>query len=119
MGLGILVGKRTRRGYRPSLMHRLLKPRISGNSINGLGEKNRRRASPIYHWAELPFPHKRIWRWFPLLELRSLEMIRQVREAIRQRATPLLPISNIRMEDQPANWAARAKQFALENEARQ
>ena len=67
MGLGILLGKRNAKGYRPSLAYRLLKPRISGNAINGLGEEKRRRASPIYHWAELGFPHKRVWRLFLLL----------------------------------------------------
>jgi len=117
LGLGILTGRRTASGYRPSLMHRMLKPRISGNTINGLGEERRRRATPIYHWAELRFPHKRIWRLFLLLELRSREMIRQVREAVRQRDKPLLPVSAVRVEDQPVNWAARAKQFALDNEA--
>ncbi|HTW90029.1 MAG TPA: 4Fe-4S dicluster domain-containing protein [Candidatus Binataceae bacterium] len=117
MGLGILLGKRTARGYRPSLIYRLLKPRISGNTINGLGEEKRRRASPIYHWAELGFPHKRVWRLFLLLEMRSRKMTREVREALRQRRTPPTPIARERAQDAPANWAARVKQFALDNEA--
>jgi hypothetical protein len=49
VGLGILMGRRTAAGYQPSLIHRLFKPRISGNAINGLGETARRRATPIYH----------------------------------------------------------------------
>lgn len=117
MGLGILVGRRTATGYRPSLMYRLLRPGISGNTINGLGENSRRRATPIYHWAELSFPHKRVWRLFLLLEMRSREMTRQVREALRQRRTPPAPISAKRVEDTPANWVTRVKEFALGNEA--
>ena len=117
MGFGMLLGRRTATGYQPSLMHRLLKPRISGNAINGLGEAARRRATPIYHWAELSFPHKRIWRWFLILELRSLEMIRQVRTAVRGRNAPPAPINPHRTEATPANWTARVKEFALANEA--
>jgi len=117
VGLGILLGRRTAAGYRPSLMHRMLKPRISGNALNGLGETARRRATPIYHWAELSFPHKRIWRWFLLLELRSFEMIRQVRTAVRGGNAAPVPINPHRAEDSATNWTARVKEFALGNEA--
>jgi Pyruvate/2-oxoacid:ferredoxin oxidoreductase delta subunit len=117
MALGFLLGRRSANGYRPSLMHRLLRPRISGNTINGLGETAQRRPSPIYHWAELAFPHKRIWWLFLLLELRSLEMIRQVREATRQLHTPPAPVNPVRVDDSAKGWTARVKEFALANEA--
>src|SRR5262245_43836320 len=35
----ICKGVRGKDGYRPPLLHRLFKPRITGNAINGLGER--------------------------------------------------------------------------------
>jgi len=117
MGHGIVVGKRTANGYRPSLLHRLLKPRITGNAINGLGETQRRRARPIYHWAELKFPHKRVWKLFLYLETRPPAMKRAVQEAIRLFYKPAAPVATAQVHHSPEIRARQVKEFALEHEA--
>lgn len=50
-GKGIIVGRIVDGIYRPPLLHRLLKPRISGNELNGLGESAPRRVGKVYHWV--------------------------------------------------------------------
>jgi len=49
-GRGIFWGVWTDDGYRPPLIHRLLKPkRTSGNEVNGLNESESRRPRIVYH----------------------------------------------------------------------
>lgn len=48
--MDLIKGKRKADGsYDVPLLQRILKPNISGNDINGLGETEKRRPSPIYH----------------------------------------------------------------------
>ena len=61
-GKGIIVGRIVDGIYRPPLMHRLLKPRISGNALNGLGESTPRRVGKVYHWV-LEGPRGYPWFW--------------------------------------------------------
>lgn len=67
LGRGFIVGRMVNDVYRPPLLHKLLKPRVSGNSLNGRGEDRARRVGKIYHfigegprgypwfWVNLPF----------------------------------------------------------------
>ncbi|WP_420631880.1 4Fe-4S dicluster domain-containing protein [Candidatus Leptofilum sp.] len=57
--MGIIWGKETEDGYAPSWWHRRMKPAITGNEINGLGEKEKRRPTPVYHRQDWWHP----WRW--------------------------------------------------------
>lgn len=47
--MGFFYGKETEDGFAPSTLHRLLKPAISGNTINGVGETEDRPATAVYH----------------------------------------------------------------------
>jgi ferredoxin len=57
--MGLIWGKEKEGGYAPSLYHRRMKPNISGNKINGHGEKEKRRPTPVYHRQDWRHP----WRW--------------------------------------------------------
>ncbi len=57
--MGIIWGRETAGGYVPSWWHRRMKPDISGNQINGLGETEKRRPTPVYHRQDWWHP----WRW--------------------------------------------------------
>ena len=61
--MGVMWGERVDGGYKPSLVYRLFKPRdITGNEINGVGEPEKRRPTPIYHWfGVLKVPFNRVW----------------------------------------------------------
>ena len=55
--MGFIIGRETEEGYEPSLMFRLLRPKVSGNTINGRGETVDRLPKPVYHRME-----KHPWR---------------------------------------------------------
>jgi hypothetical protein len=52
--MGLIVGNLSKEGYKPRLIHHILKPKVTGDSINGLGEKEFRAPKPIYHWVGIP-----------------------------------------------------------------
>ena len=51
-------------GYVPNPDQMKIWPKISGNTINGLGEKKFRRPSPIYWHPEETIPHGPLQNWF-------------------------------------------------------
>lgn len=62
--MGLIFGRETADGYELSLLHRWLKPKISGNAINGLGETRARRPMPIYHQEHRNHPWgNHPWGW--------------------------------------------------------
>ena len=52
------------RPFRPKQEQRSLVPKISGNSINGVGEKDFRRATHIYWHDPEVLPHGKMQKWF-------------------------------------------------------
>jgi ferredoxin len=118
--VGLLVGHIGKHGYRPPLIHRLLKPRVSGNAINGLGERIWRRPRPVYHFREVPgvkLAHKWIQQVFYSRMLRTPEFHDRIEERRRNITRQLDPIAPERCEDSPENWTRKVKDFALANEA--
>ena len=68
--MGIFYGQLTADGYQASWLHRRLKPGITGNEINGLGETEKRQATPVYHrrshmhpwyWIQESFYFRQLW----------------------------------------------------------
>ncbi|MEO0605140.1 MAG: 4Fe-4S dicluster domain-containing protein [Myxococcota bacterium] len=47
--MGLLVGRETKDGFEPSWLHRWLRPAVSGNALNGVGETADRPATALYH----------------------------------------------------------------------
>lgn len=52
--MDLIVGKLDEQGYKLPLLSTILKPRVTGDSINGLGEKGFRAPEPVYHWVGIP-----------------------------------------------------------------
>ncbi|WP_420592362.1 4Fe-4S dicluster domain-containing protein [Bacterioplanoides sp.] len=52
--MGFWLGKQTEQGYQPPWIYQFLKPSVSGNEINGLGEAQWRPPSPIL-WHRLKY----------------------------------------------------------------
>ena len=52
------------RPFHPNPEQMALRPKVSGNDINGLGEEGRRRASPIYWHDPDTLAHGNLQRWF-------------------------------------------------------
>jgi Pyruvate/2-oxoacid:ferredoxin oxidoreductase delta subunit len=115
--MGFLLGSRDNGGYRPSLAFRFLKPKISGNAINGLGEARRRQPTPVYHRRDIWHPFRLVQEtlyWRALFERR---LARYLRNAERMSRTPFVPIAERRIEASPESWTERIKEFALSHEA--
>jgi ferredoxin len=119
-GRGIVVGRFTKDGYRPPLLHRLLKPRQSGNDINGLGEKTFRRPRPVYHFRETPsvsLPHKWVQQLFYSRMIRTEEFHDRIEERRYNITRPLKSLADVRQHDTPGNFSRQVKEFALVHEA--
>ena len=112
--MGILTGDRTDDGgFQPSLLYKLLRPKKSGNTINGLGETASRRPTPVYHRYDF---------WHPWILYGATFIIRKFltpqHRKYFQRMTALdkrgfKPISDSRVEQSPAQWTQSAKEAAL------
>lgn len=50
------TGVETAEGYEPSTLHRWLLPKVSGNAINGLGERTKRHPTPCTTGAGTVIP---------------------------------------------------------------
>ncbi len=104
--------------YRPNPEVLKRFPDISGNVINGLGERAFRRPSPVFWRQPDTLAHG------PLQELfyEYAGRVAQYRKTSSQNAeergpAELDPVAGTREEDTPENWAARVKEFALAHEA--
>ena len=89
-------------------------PEISGNSINGLGEKARRRPSPVYWHRPDTIPHGPLQDWFGERFARSPEVVeaRERRQAIIDR--PIPEVVEARREETAARWSELVKAKAVE-----
>lgn len=87
----------------------------SGNALNGRGEQNFRKASPMF-WHP-PDQHP-----FGVLQQIASDGCRVTPEAIEEfgkarEYPPLVPINPVRAERTPEEWTALARAFALANES--
>jgi Pyruvate/2-oxoacid:ferredoxin oxidoreductase delta subunit len=109
--------KHVRPPYTPSEEQRALMPEISGNAINGLGERAKRRPEPIYWHRPEALAFGRMQEWMvetynrhPMLH----DIYRRAGDRGPRKPDPIAPE---RVEASPATFAAEAKAFALANDA--
>ncbi|MGH8188374.1 MAG: 4Fe-4S dicluster domain-containing protein [Steroidobacteraceae bacterium] len=118
--MGIILGSRGKRGYKPPLLHKLLKPRMPGNAINGLGEHTPRRPRPVYHFRETPGV-KLHFKWVQQLFYTRMSRHPNFRQRIEDRRAniyrPLPQIARRRVDHTPQEWTHDVKAFALSHEA--
>lgn len=111
--MGLLYGYETADGYVPSLWRQWSKPKVSGNTINGLGEKTVRRPTPFYHRQDFWHP----WRiiqdmfYFRVMPFWSISYNR-IRIVLLDRKKTYVPIATKRVEASPQVWAKRIKDYA-------
>jgi ferredoxin len=103
------------RPFTPDPEQMALKPGVSGNAINGLGEKRPRRPRMVY-WAPDPddIPHGRMQRWFYTVNADDprLTETRAWRQKILD--APLPPVAPARADRTPAEWTAALDRFVAE-----
>lgn len=89
-------------------------PEISGNVINGLGERTKRRPSPVYWHEPDTIPHGPLQGWFAEKYVNSTEVVaaRERRQAVIDQ--PLPGVAEARRDETPARWSELVTQKALE-----
>jgi Pyruvate/2-oxoacid:ferredoxin oxidoreductase delta subunit len=104
--------------YQPPAEQLALFPDISGNTVNGLGETEPRRPSPIYwHYGVDDLPHKALQDYY----LKQFDAKPELQDFHLKyggrggREAP--PPPETRAEDTPENWSKRVKDHALAHEA--
>lgn len=107
--MGIIWGKETEGGYIPSWWHRRMKPATSGNQINGLGEREKRRPTPIYHRQDWWHP----WRWvqdafYARIALQVRSFLCFIKSNILDARQPV-PIAPQSVPGTPQQWTDRIR----------
>lgn len=118
--MGLIVGSRTAKGYRPPFLHWLLKPKELGNTINGLGERIFRRPRPVYHFRETPgvrLAFKWVQQLFYMRMYRHKDFHQRILDRKANITRPLVSIAEKKVEDTAENFTKKVKEVALANEA--
>ncbi|HEY0779119.1 MAG TPA: 4Fe-4S dicluster domain-containing protein [Gemmatirosa sp.] len=102
--------KRTDR-WTPSAEQKALWPPVSGNTINGVGEAEVRRPSPIYWHAPDATPHGALQLWFIQRTTPLVQKARQERQAAIDAA--VAPVAPEAIEQNAAAWSRAVKIAAL------
>ena len=100
------------RPFTPDPAQMALKPVVSGNAINGLGEAKFRRPDHVY-WAVDPddIPHGKMQRWFYSVDP-GIPDFAQERERRQQIfAAPLPDLAATPMEQAPQDWTHNLDRF--------
>ena len=90
-----------------------LKPDISGNTINGVGEENYRRPSPVYWQDPDTIHHGKMQQWFG-----EQDMIAEIGEISKARndvmAKPLVQSADEQKQNSVSDWRIHIEQIAIE-----
>jgi Pyruvate/2-oxoacid:ferredoxin oxidoreductase delta subunit len=104
--------------FAPADEQMALWPAVSGNAINGLGEREVRRPTPVYWHHHSTIPHGEAMMWMVKRLLDAVEEVRDLADKFGGRgADDPVPIAETAETDTPETWARRVKAAALEREA--
>lgn len=110
--MGLLYGKDTPQGYQPSWWHRIFKPKISGNTLNGLGEIKVRRPTPAYHRQDYWHPWRMVQDMFYVRMLLNGSFIPVLKSHWLDHRKPA-PVASEKIHRSPEDWSQRIKDYAV------
>jgi epoxyqueuosine reductase len=101
------------RPFTPNAAQMALKPAVSGNSINGLGETVARQARMVY-WAPNPdsIPHGRLQRWFYEFDPNNKDIADARAARARLLAEPIPEVKGTPVIRSPESWTAALANLA-------
>jgi epoxyqueuosine reductase len=118
--MGFFTGEFTENGYRPSRLFNLLRPTVSGNKLNGLGEDTPRPRIPLHmHNRTRRHPWTAVQEWFYLREARDLVGMRDIlamnrlRKKLDKHASSAQPNGPVEIRRSPEQWTELARDYAL------
>ena len=101
--------------FRPDAEKLALLPDVSGNTLNGHGEREDRRPTPIYwHDAEI-LPHGKLMQWYQSRRRGGGNKAARERIGVLNQ-TPLAPVAETRATASPQDWTGQVKSQALSRE---
>lgn len=100
------------RPFIPDPAQMALRPEVSGNTVNGLGETEPRRPSMVY-WAPDPdtIPHGAMQRWFYTVDPGDPRFDAARAERHAMAAAPPAPLAPERADRSPEDWTAALARF--------
>ncbi len=106
----------THRPFTPDPAQMALRPEISGNEINGLGEQTFRRPRMVY-WAPEPseIPHGAMQGYFYQQSAKVPAFGERRAQRIALSAAPLPPLAAQKRQADPSDWTKDLDQFAASN----
>jgi ferredoxin len=106
------VPKSPYRAYTPNPEQIELMPSISGNTVNGVGEREFRRASPVYWRDPDTLQHGELQKWFYTqnVDNKAIEEARAVREKILEIEVP--PPTAEPLQQTAGKWTADLSSYA-------
>ena len=98
------MAKSPYRPFTPKAEQMALMPEISGNAINGVGEVNRRRASPVYWHDPDTLPHGQLQNWFYTQHADNEHLIKAREDRAEILAIEVPPASGEPLEQSAEDW---------------
>lgn len=113
--MGLFVGRLNSGRYEPSWLFKLLRPRISGNTINGLGESRCRRPTPPYHRVDFHHPWSLVqWSFYLFQALFRREQTRLINRSRALSKRGFVPVASRQKSDSAESWTDKVKEVALQ-----
>lgn len=109
--------KRTKEKFVPSAEQMALWPDVSGNDLNGLGETEIRRPSPIYWQTPELTPFGPLMEFFVDHAPRDEQLYKTQMETDEIRDTIVPPVSPIRIEKLASEWSETVKKVGIDSGA--
>nr|VFJ44619.1 MAG: Epoxyqueuosine reductase QueG (queuosine biosynthesis) [Candidatus Kentron sp. FW]VFJ69407.1 MAG: Epoxyqueuosine reductase QueG (queuosine biosynthesis) [Candidatus Kentron sp. FW] len=110
--MGLLYGVETADGYQPSWWHRMFKPKVSGNTLNGLGEIQVRRPTSFYHRQDYWHPWRFVQDMFYLRRIFDGTFIWLIKSNWLEHKAPT-PVAKKRIKRSPEEWSRHIKDYAV------
>lgn len=108
---------RKKEKFIPSEEQMALWPDVSGNDLNGLGETEIRRPSPIYWQTPDLTPFGSLMQFFEDWAPRDENLYKTQMETNRIRDTKVVPVADVRIEKTTDEWTELVKQIGRESGA--
>jgi ferredoxin len=104
--------------YQPGKEQLALFPDISGNTVNGLGQDQLKRPTPLYWFDPETIPHGKLQKYFYENAMKLGHLRKEKSSDLSKRGPETLDaLAAEKKQDTAENWARKVKKFALANEA--
>lgn len=109
--------KKIKEKFVPSKAQMALMPDVSGNDLNGLGETEVRRSTPIYWQTPSLTPFGPLMKFFEDMAPRDEELYKIQMETNKIRSKKVPAVSSVRIDKDKNQWSTELKEVGMESGA--